>query len=329
MDGVSLVIPGKNCSRTIRECLGAVVPMLSVPGGRLREIIFVDDGSTDDTPRIVAEYPVRILQGTAGGPGAARNVGWRRATQPLIWFIDSDCIARPDSLELLLVRMDGDRCGAVGGSYDNQVPHSLLGCLIHEEIMVRHAAMGREVNFLGGFNVLYRRRVLEEVNGFDERYFNGPGSPGAEDAELGYRVHAARYSLQFEIQSRVGHYHPTRFWRYLRTQRHHGYWRVNLHYRHPHTAGGDAYSSVVDHAQPVLAMLVVGSLAFAYWPIGRWAICGLMGLLVLAQVPLTVRLLRRTGRLGLICFAPMGILRAFARGIGMSFGVMANWLRLV
>lgn len=329
MDGVSLVIPGKNCSRTIRECLGAVVPMLTAPGTRLREIIFVDDGSTDETPRIVAEYPVRFIQGPAGGPGAARNVGWRAAVQPLVWFIDSDCIARADALELLLAKMDDEKVGAVGGSYDNQVPHSLLGRIIHEEIMVRHSAMGAEVNFLGGFNVLYRRHVLEEVSGFDERYFNGPGSPGAEDAELGYRAHAAGYVLRFEFRSKVGHYHPTRFWRYMRTQRHHGYWRANLHFRHPHTAGGDAYSSVVDHAQPVLAMASVGCAAAAYWPIGRMALAGVLGLLVLAQLPMTLRLLSRTGSAGMVCFAPMGIVRAFARGMGMTVGVLVNWLRMV
>src|SRR5437870_415228 len=115
-DSVSLVIPGRNCSRTIRECLNAVVPLLSDPRNRLGEIIFVDDGSTDDTARIVAEFPVRYLKGPGGGPGAARNIGWRAATSPLIWFIDSDCVAEPDALPLLLAKIDNAQVAGVGGS---------------------------------------------------------------------------------------------------------------------------------------------------------------------------------------------------------------------
>ena len=56
---VSLVIPGRNVSGTIKRCLESVVPMLGQNG--LEEIIFVDDGSIDSTAEIVQNYPVRYL----------------------------------------------------------------------------------------------------------------------------------------------------------------------------------------------------------------------------------------------------------------------------
>lgn len=74
---VTLVIPGRNAAATVRACLDSVVPLLE--SGQLTEIIFVNDGSTDGTEAIVAEYPVRQLQGAGEGPGAARNRGWRAA----------------------------------------------------------------------------------------------------------------------------------------------------------------------------------------------------------------------------------------------------------
>jgi len=316
-DSVSLVIPGRNASATLRQCLEAVTTIQRRPGSRLLEIIFVDDGSTDHSARMARELGTTCLAGPAGGPGAARNVGWRAARSPLIWFIDSDCVAHPDALELLLPHLQDPQVGGAGGSYSNRCPHSLLACLIHEEIVERHRSMTMDVNFLGGFNVLYRRSVLEEVDGFDERHFNGPGSPGAEDAELAYRVHAAGYRLRFEPRSLVGHYHPTSLRRYLRSQRHHGYWRVNLHARHPRRATGDVYSGLVDHCQPPLAIALLASLPLAFWPpLGRIPFA-LAVLLLTAQFPMTLRLVARSRRIRYLLFAPLSFVRAFARGFGM------------
>jgi glycosyltransferase involved in cell wall biosynthesis len=311
--GVSLVIPGRNASATIRPCLDAVVPLL---GRGVEEIIFVDDRSTDDTARIVGEYPVRLIQGDGRGPGAARNLGWRMARGELVWFIDSDCVAQPDALERLMPHLDDAKVGGASGSYVNMRPDSLLACLIHEEIVARHRRMPKRVDFAATFNVVYRRRVLEEVNGFDERLLKG------QDAELSWRVLAAGYQLGFEVDSRVGHFHQTRWLKYLRTQRRQGYWRVFLHLRHRGHSAGDSYSSLLDHAQPPLAMLALASLPLLAFGPTRWGPAMPFGLLALAQIPMTMRLVRRTRRARLLAFAVLGFLRAFWRGVGMSTGVL-------
>ena len=321
-DKVSLVIPGRNAKKTLRACLDAAVPLLETQP--LDEIIFVDDGSTDDTAAIVEEeYPVvRIVSGPAGGPGAARNRGWRAAKNAIIWFIDSDCVADPKALEHLLPHFDDSTVGGVGGSYANMVPDNLLACLIHEEIIGRHRTMSTEVDFLGSFNVAYRRSVLEEVGGFDEQWVNGPGKPGAEDADLAYRVHRKGHVLHFEPKSLVGHFHPTRMGGYLRSQRVHGYWRVALHLRTPKTGAGDAYSSIIDHAQPPLAMLTIAALPTLAFPLTRLVVPVLLLLLVLMQLPITFRLMAQTRQLRYLAFVWMGFLRAFWRGVGLTHGVL-------
>ncbi len=300
------------------------MPLLSDSGGALKEILFVDDGSTDETSAIAAEYPLRLLKGPAGGPGAARNIGWRAARCDLVWFIDSDCAAQPKALELLLAAMgDDQRVAGVGGSYANLVPGSWLASLIHEEIVERHSAMPRQVNFLGAFNVLYRRSVLEAVGGFDEWRFNGPNSPGAEDGELAYRVRRAGFDLRFEARSIVGHFHPTRLMRYLRAQRHHGYWRVALYARHLGKIGGDAYSGIVDHCQPMLAMALLAS-APTLWSLAlQWIPAAIALLLVAAQIPMTWRLVRRRRDARYVLFAALGLVRSFWRGVGMIQGLVA------
>ncbi len=354
---VTLVIPGRNCAGTLRPCLEAIAPITADGTSGLREVIFVDDGSTDESARIAQEFAarlgcLRVVSGVGGGPGAARNLGWRAASHALIWFIDSDCVAEPDALARLLPHMDGARVGGVGGSYGNMRPDSLLACLIHEEIVARHRSMRTDVNFLGGFNVLYRREALERVGGFDERYYNGPGSPGAEDAELSFRVAAAGYALRFELESRVRHFHPTSLGRYMRAQRHHGYWRVFLHLRYRDRAGGDDYSKWTDHIQPPLALMVITTLLVcgAAWLTGiscdgagaradwltacrdllapsmkyaAWLAQFGVAALALVQAPPTVRLVRQAGQLRYLAFAPLGFLRAFFRAIGMVQGVLA------
>jgi len=316
-DAVSLVIPGRNCAATVRQCIGAVVPMLE--RARLGEIIFIDDGSTDDTARIVAELPVKCISGGGRGPGAARNAGWRAAQYPLVWFVDSDCVAEPDALELLLPAMDDPKVGGVSGSYGIMNPESLLACLIHEEIIERHRAMPSRVDFLATFNVLYRRSVLEQVGGFDERFLK------AQDAELSFRVMAAGHQLGFAFDSRVKHYHATSWRRYLRTQRQQGHWRVWLHMSHSGHSTGDSYSRLLDHLQPPVAVASLVSSPLLMVPFWRWIPIAFVLLLAIAQAPLTLRLVLRLRNAKYVVFGVMSFVRAFWRGVGMTQGIL-NYL---
>ncbi|MCA9297007.1 MAG: glycosyltransferase [Phycisphaerales bacterium] len=319
---VSLVIPGRNCAATLRPCLDAVCAIAAQEDSPLREILFVDDGSTDDTPAIADAYEhVTRIAGEGTGPAAARNLGWRRAAHPLIWFVDSDCVAEPDALELLIPHLEDPAHGGVSGSYGNERPRELLPCLIHEEIIERHRRMKPDVDFLATFNVLYRRAVLEQVGGFDTRYLKG------QDAELSFRVLDAGYGLRFEPRSRVGHYHENGWGAYLRTQRQQGYWRVWLHLSHRGRAGGDSYSSFIDHIQPPLAMLVLASLPLLLLPYARWFTVACVVLLAAAQLPMTWRITRRCGHAKYLMFGVMSFIRAFWRGIGLSLGTVHYMLR--
>ncbi|TWT52697.1 putative glycosyltransferase EpsJ [Rubripirellula amarantea] len=323
---VSLVIPGKNCEKTLGKCLDSVVGLLE--SGDLSEIIFVNDGSTDNTADIAAKYPITVLTGKGEGPGSARNLGWRHAITDLVWFIDSDCVARRDALQLLLPHLEEDQVAGAGGSYDNLYPNSLLATLIHEEIIARHRRMPSEVNFLATFNVLYRKAVLEQTGGFDENL------KLAQDAELAFRICDRGYGLQFTIDSRVGHHHPTRFWKYLKTQCRQGYHRMGLYRLHPEKVRGDSYAGWLDYVQPPLAMLLLVWLTLC--KIGQINVelllivsMLILSLLLICQVSMTRAILQapETNRPWYwlaFSFPLFSSQRAMSRGIGMTWGLLRH-----
>jgi glycosyltransferase involved in cell wall biosynthesis len=313
---VTLVIPARNASGTIEACLRSVVPLRE--RAAIKEIILVDDGSTDDTAQLAKRFEVRYIKGLGKGPASARNLGWRAATSTFIWFIDSDCVPEPDALSILLEHMDDSTMAAVGGSYANLCPESLLASLIHEEIVERHQAMPSEVSFMATFNALFRREWLETVEGFNELFVT------AEDSDLAFRIRARGGRLKFDIRSRVGHFHPKKFWRYLQTQRRHGYWRAWLYIEHPERMTGDSYSGLMDHMQPPLAILSLASLFI--WPLNASAPFFAIALVV-AQMPMSWRIVQRTGERRYAAFGAMSFIRAYARAFGMVHGAIEAMLK--
>lgn len=317
------VIPGHDCASSIERCLEALLPLLAA--GELHEIIFVDDHSTDGTPERVRRFDqVRMLRSPTRGAGAARNVGWRAAQAEQIWFVDADCVVRPDALRRLQRRALELDAGAVGGSYDNLWPGRLVADLIHEEMVGRHRSMGDEVSAVITANLLCRRRLLEQLDGFDESLRLG------QDLDLAYRIVESGARLGFDADSRVGHFHETRLLRYLIKQARQGYWRVHIYARHPRRVTGDSYAGPSDYVQPPLGVVVlfagVAGVAAPSALLRRGAslLLGSSSLaLLLLQLPRTAQLVARSQNPRLLAYAPMAVARAGFRGVGMLAGMLS------
>lgn len=124
MPKVSVIIPVYNVEKYLRQCMDSVI------GQTLKdiEIICVNDGSTDNSGKILDEYAkkdkrIKVIHQDNKGLGAARNVGINLATSTYLYFVDSDDWIDKTCLEKLYQRIfecDADLCIYGMHRYDEQ-----------------------------------------------------------------------------------------------------------------------------------------------------------------------------------------------------------------
>ena len=94
---VSVIIPSYNCEPFLAEAIESVFAQTYRP----KEVIVVDDGSTDQTAAIARSYKeVQYIYQANQGPAIARNNGIATARGDFIAFIDHDDMWLPNKLEV-------------------------------------------------------------------------------------------------------------------------------------------------------------------------------------------------------------------------------------
>ena len=97
MNESGVVIPAFNAATTISETLASVMAQTLKP----RDIVIVDDGSTDDLAGVIAtlDMPVRLIRQDNAGPGSATTRGMALLSTPFIATLDADDLWLPDKVE--------------------------------------------------------------------------------------------------------------------------------------------------------------------------------------------------------------------------------------
>ncbi len=101
---ISIIIPGYNCENTISKCFESVINQMN---GNDIEIIFINDGSTDKTMRVIEKYQescefLKVISKKNEGQGVARNVGIENASGDYVMFMDSDDFLENNCLNFII-----------------------------------------------------------------------------------------------------------------------------------------------------------------------------------------------------------------------------------
>lgn len=191
---ISVIIPVYNVEKYLRQCVESVLTQTYSDF----EVILIDDGSTDGSPKIcdslaAADHRISVVHTPNSGPSAARNTGIRKACGEFITFIDSDDAVSPYYLQTLhsLLRESGADMAQTGFTYINESEspaerHSLTDISTWKNIVtdsdtaLANMLYQRELPTASACGKLYHTDFLRKIE-FTEGIIY-------EDLEISYRI---------------------------------------------------------------------------------------------------------------------------------------------
>ena len=185
---ISIIVPAYNVEKYIKTCLDSLINQTYSNF----EIIVINDGSTDQTEKILNEYEsnpkIRIFSQKNGGLSAARNQGLNLANGELVCFIDSDDSVKSDYLEKLAApffedsNIDITVCGYQEKFENSEINHVLksqkiTGAQATKDLLIKQ----QDFNILA-WNKLYRKKL------FSNNHIEYPAGQIHEDNLTTYKL---------------------------------------------------------------------------------------------------------------------------------------------
>ena len=195
---VTVVIPAYNEERTIGATVSSVLAQTRPPD----QVIVVDDGSTDRTGEIAAQFGATVIRppSNTGTKAQAQNLALPHAVGEIVVVLDADTVLVPDALEKLLEPFEDPGVAAacsfilpqrIATSWERgRFIEYLFGLTFAKAVQNRF----RTVLVCSGCFSAYRRSVLERYGGFRPRTM-------AEDMDLTWELHAHGERVVFVRQA--------------------------------------------------------------------------------------------------------------------------------
>jgi len=211
----SIIVPVRNHVELTHQTLEWIEPMLA--GNPGTELVLVDDGSTEETARLLADFRGQlrtVRNASPGGFAAACNLGAAEARGDILVFLNNDMAPVEGWLDALLDYLtEHGEVAAVGCKLlDSQGRIQHAGVVLCGDGLPRHAYRGfardhpaveqsRAVKAVTGACLAIRRPSFEEVGGFDQAFLNG-----FEDIDLCLRLGERGYGVHYCHKSELHHF---------------------------------------------------------------------------------------------------------------------------
>ncbi|HYD64513.1 glycosyltransferase family 2 protein [Azospirillum sp.] len=202
---LTVIIPTCNRLQRITRCLEALERQDTPPG--TFDVIVVDDGSTDGTAEALknrsSTLDVRVLSQANQGPAAARNRALAAGTAPLVLIINDDTILTEGAVRRHIDLHDaagpGEKKIVLGNfrimpEYRSDLFTAAVDATTH--IFPFSWLKARRILDFSYFitcNTSLARAAFDEAGVFDESF----PKPAGEDIEMGYRLYAKGWSIEF------------------------------------------------------------------------------------------------------------------------------------
>ncbi len=223
---VSIIVCSYNGGPTLASCLDSL--------GKLNypeyEVILVDDGSTDDTSYIAAQFPwVRYIHQSNQGLSHARNTGAGAAKGDVFAYTDSDCMVDPDWLYYLIgTLVSGDYAGVGGPNITPPAKNWIQACVAAAPGGPSHVLLTDVVaEHIPGCNMAFYRWAFEGVGGFDTEY-----RKAGDDVDFCWRIQQAGWVVAFSPTAIVWHYRRFTLRAFLKQQEGYGEAESLLRFKH-------------------------------------------------------------------------------------------------
>jgi GT2 family glycosyltransferase len=223
---VSVIVCSYNGARTLAASLDSL-GKLNYPA---YEVILVDDGSTDDTAYVAAQFPtVRYIHQTNHGLSYARNAGAAAATGEVFAYTDSDCMADADWLYYLIgTLVSGDYAGVGGPNITPPAQNWIQACVAASPGGPNHVLLTDTVaEHIPGCNMAFYRWAFERVGGFDPEY-----RKAGDDVDFCWRIQQAGGVIAFSPTAIVWHYRRFTLRAFLKQQDGYGEAESLLRFKH-------------------------------------------------------------------------------------------------
>jgi glycosyltransferase involved in cell wall biosynthesis len=189
---VSIVIPCYNAEQYVGEAIQSALDQ-TYPN---REVIVIDDGSSDRSPHIIRSFgdKLRWESGRHRGGSAARNRGVNLACGELVQFLDADDLLHPNKLSRQVPLAEANWADVVYCDWRTEFPDGGQKAIISSPTLLDDPVLFALFHEMQTASPLYRKDLLQRVGAFRTEL------PCAQEYDLNLRLACSGATFSHDVQ---------------------------------------------------------------------------------------------------------------------------------